>query len=463
MHRTGGQSADEESLPELQMKRVLARKILLLCLIAAVFVASMYRSQYSQNDVHFSNAAHDGNNAYHVNSNVTIPAALHHAAKNNSGIPKYTAHLAKEAIRPSSSWKCSAKKDGDLSSNYNHTIFAFVHIYKAGGTTLRQFFHAFAYACHKNWISLARCTGIAPSSIKSGGTWNPCRIEEAVDGWHRRKEQYTQPKRPNFVHPKLGPVLNNSLLEMVDIYGGHARIGTGDFITSSNVRYIIFFRDPIERYVSGHLYQNKVHKRHESLDQVVKKIKQKIANARENDNYMVTSSSYLLTPTQRVENEHLDVDKLMDTASPNMTHSSTSFAAAEARAKLIIQNMYRYNAIIGSTERMPESLNMLRHILLNEPDEDLMDEAEKVFEKFGATSQSNSSATTSDLKVGGVQANKSSKRDVSTSAVIAELAKDQQHMVLFEEYVRFERMITDFARTMHNLQYDAAMGNGRIS
>jgi hypothetical protein len=167
---------------------------------------------------------------------------------------------------------------------------------------------------------------------------------------------------------------------MVDIYGGHARIGTGDFITSSDVRYIVFFRDPIERYVSGHLYQNKVHKCHESLDQVVKKIKQKIANARENDNYMVTSSSYLLTPTQRVENEHLDVDnKLMDTVSPNITHSSTSFAAAEARAKLIIQNMYRYNAIIGLTERMPESLNMLRHILLNEPGEDLKDEAEKVF------------------------------------------------------------------------------------
>lgn len=160
------------------------------CLIAAVsFVASMYcRSQYSQNDVHFSNAAHDGN-AYHVNSHVTIPTAL--------GIPKYTAHLAKEAIRPSSSWKCSAKIDDDLSPNYNHTIFAFVHIYKAGGTTIRQFFHEFAYACHKNWISLARCTGILPSSIKSRGTWNPCRIEEAVDGWHRRKEQYTQPKRPN--------------------------------------------------------------------------------------------------------------------------------------------------------------------------------------------------------------------------------------------------------------------------
>ena len=72
-------------------------------------------------------------------------------------------------------------------------------------------------------------------------------------------------------------------------------------------------------------------------------------------------------------------------------------------------------------------------------------------------------ARASDLKVGGVQANKSSKRDVSTSAVIAELAKDKEHMVLFQEYVRFEQMITGFARTMHNLQYDAAMGNGRIS
>jgi hypothetical protein len=38
--------------------------------------------------------------------------------------------------------------------------------------------------------------------------------------------------------------------------------------------------------------------------------------------------------------------------------------------------------------------------------------------------------------------------------VIAELAKDEGHVLRMEEYVKYERMITDFAWTMHNLQYD---------
>jgi hypothetical protein len=49
---------------------------------------------------------------------------------------------------------------------------------------------------------------------------------------------------------------------------------------------------------------------------------------------------------------------------------------------------------------------------------------------------------------------------VSTTAVIAELAKDEGIMLLMEEYVKYERMITDFAWTMHTLQYDSAMRGG---
>ena len=56
-------------------------------------------------------------------------------------------------------------------------------------------------------------------------------------------------------------------------------------------------------------------------------------------------------------------------------------------------------------------------------------------------------------------ANKSSKKEVSTSAVVAELAKDEEHMKMFLEYVQYERMITDYAWMMHNLQYDCVAGS----
>ena len=129
---------------------------------------------------------------------------------------------------------------------------------------------------------------------------------------------------------------------------------------------------------------------------------------------------------------------------PNTTLSSLN---AEARAKLAIHNLHEYNAIIGMTESMSESLDILRQVLLNGPENELKVQAQAVFKKF-ASSQSE-----------GVTANKSSKKEVSTSAVVAELAKDEEHMKMFLEYVQYERMITDYAWMMHNLQYDCVAGS----
>ena len=41
--------------------------------------------------------------------------------------------------------------------------------------------------------------------------------------------------------------------------------------------------------------------------------------------------------------------------------------------------------------------------------------------------------------------------------MVAELAKDEGHVLLMDEYVKYERMISDFAWVMHNLQYDSVM------
>lgn len=104
----------------------------------------------------------------------------------SSPIPKYTKEQAREATRPSA-WQCTA--DSSLASN-NGNMVAFVHVYKAAGTTIRQFFHELAYSCHKTWVSLARCTGVLPSTIQSRKDWKPCAIEEVADGRYQRKEQY---------------------------------------------------------------------------------------------------------------------------------------------------------------------------------------------------------------------------------------------------------------------------------
>ena len=378
-------------------------------------------------------------------------------------LPVYTEELAKVAIRPSS-WQCVADDDAERRASNDGTIFAFVHIYKAAGSTMRTFFHELAYACHRTWVSLAKCTGLMPSSIESRGPWTPCAIEEVADGRGQRKAQYFHRKGKNYNRFHLGTISNPTFERKVDIFGGHVRLGTGDYIfqsspASEGVRYIVFLRDPVDRYVSAVLYQNKVKGRVESLEQVVQKIKVRIFNARNSDQYWDKGLSYLLTPAQRVE-----VDKL-STTKFNVTLSSTLaplLFGAEERAMLAIRNLHEYNVIVGMTERMPESLAILRHVFLRSGIENpLKDDAEAVFRKYGLVAPLSDNVTgnhtSPSILAVGVHANQSSRKKVSTSAVVAELAKDEGHVLLMDEYFKYERMISDYAWMMHNLQYDCVM------
>ena len=115
-----------------------------------------------------------------LDSNRTVSAS-HHMATND--VPIYTEELAKLAVRPSS-WQCVASDDEDpkRGATNDGTVFAFIHVYKTAGSTMRKFFHELAYTCHKTWVSLAKCTGVLPSSIQSRGPWKPCMIEEVADG-----------------------------------------------------------------------------------------------------------------------------------------------------------------------------------------------------------------------------------------------------------------------------------------
>lgn len=375
-------------------------------------------------------------------------------------VPVYTEGLAREATRPSS-WRCAANDTDPIGER---TVFAFVHVYKAAGSTVRSFFHQLAYACHRTWASLATCTKVLPSSIRSRGPWEPCEMEEVADGRSRRKAQNVSPRRKYYARPR--PMSNPSLERLVDIYGGHARIGTADYAfpaspRGSHVRYITFMRNPLERFVSGALYQNIVWKRNETLETVVKKIKRHVASERDNDRYFSKSLSYLLTPVQREVNDRIDFKQfrlLVSNETLIAPDSSMSAFKAEVRFRVAIRNLFRYNVIVGMSERMAESLSILRHVFLHQaPDSSSKKEAERVFKKFGpATTPIGNSSNLGAM--GGVRANKSARDGVSTEIVVAELLKDEGFVALFNEHAKYERMITDFAWNMHRLQYDSVVG-----
>lgn len=428
------------------------------------------------------------------NINATIQLTAFHKVAMNP-VPIYTPELARKAIQ-SASWQCTSSIYQQSIHPSNHTLFSFVHIYKTAGTTMRQFFHEFSYMCHKTWMSLARCTN-TEDSIQKGSKWKGCVIEEVADG-RRGFKEHIIPSDKNWVRPserRYIKINNRVLSESVDIFGGHIRIGSGDWLfpldsslydhstviqnvtipTAERVRYIVFLRDPMERYVSGHLYQNKVKNKGQSLNQIVDRIKKSLVDSAASHSYFTKSFSYLLTPSQEMECKRLDKGRLMEETmkllpkfeAKQLQLQSSSAFMAETKAKMAIQNLVHYNAIIGMTERMTESMAILKHILMQNSEESIREAVEGIFRKFAPEPSTEkvennvnalnlSQTNRSDSPNGGYKANVS-KGGLTTSAVMDELLKDKETMELFREFVKYEQILTDFAWDMHKLQYKATV------
>jgi hypothetical protein len=340
-----------------------------------------------------------------------------------SDLPIYTAEMAAQAIRLAP-WTCGAKDDSSLDPITNQKpMFAFIHIYKTAGSTMRSFFQTYAYICRKGWMCLQRCSDVKFSSIQSENNWKNCEVEHAVD--RTRKVEKIGVKR------KLYKYVNNAVLrDKFDLFGGHTRLGAGDYVFNKvgdvhPIRHIVFLRDPIDRYVSGVLYQNQKKKKGWTSADFAELIKERVLGSRDQGEYWDRSLSYLLTPGQSMH---------FDSIKTSFIATNTTEQFAEFKAKMAINNLIQYNVIMGMTERMPESMKILKHVLMtnaSKEQEDLLDEQ----------------VTSKSLNV-------SKKGGVTTSTVREELEKDAEFMSTFEDYVRYEKMINDFAMNMHLLQHE---------
>ena len=341
-------------------------------------------------------------------------------------LPVYTSDMARAAVRPAS-WTCGDADEvtPDPTSGYK-TMFAFVHVYKAAGSTVRDYFRKYADLCGKSWLNLISCTNMSSSEVRSADqNWNHCRVKEFLDGRNRVYE-----------NERMGGERDD-----VDIFGGHFRIGTGDHIfggtsdwAAPSVRYVVFLREPMDRFVSGILYQNamKGDRGVIQLDEVVTLIKKRVRKSREAGKYWGKSLSYLLTPDEAPQFSKM---RAMDGPKEQI----------EARALLAIDNLVRYPVIVGMAEDMAGSMRVLRHVLFHHfTSEKKREDVADLFEEFyGEGAASNKTHKT----------NVSERDGVSTALVLHELERDDDFMAIFEEYVKYEQMITDFAREMHAMQH----------
>ena len=319
---------------------------------------------------------------------------------------KYTFELAAQAVEPTT-WVCGEMdmhKALDPITN-QRPFFVFVHIYKTAGSTVREFFREYAKVCKKSLVLAGSCRG--------SGLLNECNIKSIMNAKRTKK------------------VNSEVLRKRFDILGGHFRFGMADDVftntTSSNngVRHFVFLRQPMERHISHILYQNK-HQKH-SVQDVAEYIKKHIRSSRKKGEYESSIFKYLLTPGQREmkyerEKSHEEI----------VAH----------KAKLSIDNLVRYNAIVGMTESYPESMQILEHAMGQSASS--ATKKDTVHDLFSRYSSGKDTAR-----------NVSKKKGITTSSVMNELMKDDDFMKIFREFVKYEQLIVDFAMDMHLKQYEA--------
>eukprot|EP00571_Detonula_confervacea_P003597 CAMPEP_0172315470 /NCGR_PEP_ID=MMETSP1058-20130122/25291_1 /TAXON_ID=83371 /ORGANISM="Detonula confervacea, Strain CCMP 353" /LENGTH=459 /DNA_ID=CAMNT_0013029551 /DNA_START=113 /DNA_END=1489 /DNA_ORIENTATION=- len=377
-------------------------------------------------------------------------------ASSLSGLPVYTREMATLAIRPAP-WTCGDPDEvaTDPLSN-EKPIFAFVHVFKAAGSTIRSFFKTYSAICKKTWMVILKCGEMNHSTIPTDNDlyWKNCHVKETTDQRREIVEHDGMSKRQ--MKKRVYPTVNNTVLkENVDIYGGHLRIGLGDTIFGSGadnstqapapVRHIVFLRDPMSRFVSGILYvlnwDDPEGENTRTLHEIVSIIKRRIRGSRRHNDYWGKSTTYLLTPHQAETFANMNVKQIHTT-----TRLTPEEHLAEAKARMAIQNLVHYNVIMGMSERMTQSMAILRHALVSDQftSEQREEWVDELFEEYAPddveVKDDDEESSNNDVRM-----NVSERDGVSTASVLEELKKDVEFMLIFEEYIKYEQLITDFA------------------
>ena len=372
---------------------------------------------------------------------MTIPSIqknfhpLYDTPRQSSQNLKYTAELAAKAVEPTV-WTCGKARGQDENAldpiTNQRPFFAFVHVYKTAGSTVRDFFRQYATICNKSLAVVAKCK----FSWQAGGNLENCRLISSHNA------------------PQNIERVNNTILhDHYDILAGHFRFGMADNIFSnvavtpntkgggvfqSQVRYMVFLRQQMTKFVSHILYQQKQGNQEttNTLDETAEDIKKRVRSLMESGEYMDSAGyprspdtyKFLLTPEQH---RTMDDNQEQTTLEEVLAH----------KAQLAIDNLMRYNAIVGMTETFSQSMKIFEHamgqiVTSAKEEEDLHD----LFSRYSGEKESK---------------NGSERKSISTGSVLKQLNEDDEFMTIFREFVKYEQMIVDFAMDMHQKQYEA--------
>jgi hypothetical protein len=351
---------------------------------------------------------------------------------------------------PSRFWTC--QRDSADTEQKKRKLF-FVHIYKTAGTTFRQFFRNYSHICNRRAVTI-RCTTVLSESLANqtsewmltavaagrgpGYTAGPCVAGDFIDGESNisaRKSITSSEEIETYnkkQHTRLFENLSYSELQKydVDIISGHTPMGLhSNWYTKKEKEvvtplYITFFRDPVDRFVSGQLQENKALVKmgkeetwdfETALGYIVKVIKKR---KKSYDGL----SGYLMTPAQKV---------------------GQNITLAEKK-NIMKSNLVDLPVIIGVIERMADSLDLLRYAI-NSDGNALVDKMIDSLDYQPIQNKTNGSRRRLLEK---------NKSKISTSALVREIQKDTKLFAILKSALRDEYEVYDYAMDLHKQQVE---------
>jgi hypothetical protein len=312
-------------------------------------------------------------------------------------------------------WTCTSKD-----ANQPHRKLVFIHIFKTAGSTFRSMMERYSKQCSKGFAVLIHCSGLSPESM---ATYN--------EAWTNAQGVRCQTKTSlardgsSFPIPRNGKMNNALLSEHIDVVIGHAPIGLHQNWKTSNqqevvnAQYVAYFRDPIQKYVSGYLHSNRKRTKKLTFNEIVKRIVDKVMDERSKNEYNAGYSAYLLTPQQKTDNLSL-----------------------QARNDMILDNLVRMQVLVGTVERMTESAATLQYVL---------DGKRMLMPLFELVSGTDAGAGNSTNAPNRIIKNRSTH--VSTSDVVKALTQNETFASILEEYLKYDKEVYQFAFQMQQRQY----------
>jgi len=346
---------------------------------------------------------------------------------NNTRIQSNIESPSVPTVKINPMWRCNEPRS---SRTGRSSKLIFVHVFKTAGSTLRTMLSNYGKKCQAGVTIVTRCSGLSPKTRGSNSTWMNEFGKEKAKPCTLKRGQFRNGKTKGYPS-RVDNVTSPFLRDQTDILAGHLPIGIHSYWTDKDAQYVAFYRQPVEKLVSGVMFSTRSKKY--TFEQVVQRIRDQVHNGLQEGVYKDGYGHYLLSPEQKTQIAEM---------SPDYTRRM------ELSVMFINANIYKYNVLVGIVERMHESLQMFQYLI------DKDEEQTELFERIGM----NPIKQESKQDEGSAAVVVKNKSAYSTGDVVRELQKDPVFFDQLKEYVKYDQMVYDYALSAHIKQYDTIMG-----